>query len=562
MDRETRRSVEEYRRTTAGPIENNLIDELVGGQLDRTEFLRRGAMFGLSAGVLGSVLAYVGEARAAQTAPSRVAVKRGGTLRVGMNHYAGSNEPYTLGGGGALALVSIPGEFLTFSDNELRVRPWLAKSWKPNADASVWRFQLRRGVAFHNGETMTADDVVASFKQYTGNTQSQALSVFKGILGPEGIVKRDAYTVEFRLDQPTGAFPYLVSQTTYQAVIQPKEFAVRPDSWVQGGMIGTGPFRLVSLADQKSAKLVRFPRYWGGPAPLDGVQLTFYESPAAQVLALRGGQVDLVQQLAPQASVPFRNSSRYAIFSAPTSSHRQFCLRCDADPFRDARTRRALALVLNRPELIRKLLVGEGTLGGDSPFWSHYPSTDPSISQRRQNVALARNLLKAAGQQGMKFTITTHETLELPEYAAVIQAAGREAGIDISIEVQADADYFGGGSNYYATTPWLNRPATITEWGARGVPNVYIVAAYLSDGIWNAAHYRNQQFDSAAKSFLSAVDVQTQRKHTKAMAGLLLRDTPVVTSFFVNYVTAGLAKVRNYQAEGLTHVRLAKTWLA
>src|SRR5262245_39565487 len=234
MDRETRRSILDYRLTKAGPIENNLIDELVDRELDRTEFLRRGAMFGISAGLLGSLLGLVGEAEAAPTAPLRAAIKRGGTLRVGMNHYAGSNEPYKLGGGGALALVSIPGEFLTFSDNELHVRPWLAKSWKPNADASVWRFQLRRGVTFHNGETMTADDVVASFRQYTSNAQSQALSVFKGILGPEGIVKRDAYTVEFRLDQPTGAFPYLVSQTTYQAVIQPKEFAVRPDSWVQG----------------------------------------------------------------------------------------------------------------------------------------------------------------------------------------------------------------------------------------------------------------------------------------------------------------------------------------
>jgi peptide/nickel transport system substrate-binding protein len=559
MDRETRRSIAEYRRTTAGPIENNLIDELIGGELDRAEFLRRGAMFGLSASVAGSLLAYVGEARAAQTAPSRIAVKRGGTIRVAMNHYAGSNEPYKLGGGGSLALASIPGEFLTFSNNQLQVKPWLATSWKANADATVWTFQLRRGVKFHNGKTMTADDVVASFKQYTGNPLSQALSVFKGILSPAGVIKRGPNTVEFRLDQPTGAFPYLVSQTTYQAIIQPREFANKPDSWVQGGMIGTGAFRLVSLKDQVSAKLVRFPQYWGGPAPLDGVQLTFASSPAAQVLALRGGQVDLVQQLAPQASVPFRNNSRFKIFHAPTSSHRQFCLRVDADPFTDRRARQAIAMTLNRPDLIKKLLVGEGTLGDDSPFWSHYPSTDRSIRQRQQNTALARNLLRAAGQEGIKFTITTHRTLELPEYATAIQAAGHEAGMDISIDVQSDAEYFGGTA---ATTPWLNRPATVTEWGARGVPNVYIVAAYLSNGIWNAAHYKNPGFDSAAKSFIAAVDVQTQRKYTKKMAGLLLRDTPVVTAFFINYVTAGTAKVRNYEAEGLTHVRLAKTWLA
>ena len=247
MDRETRRSVEEYRRTTAGPIENNLIDELVNGELDRLEFLRRGAMFGLSASVVGSLLAFVGEAGAAPTAPSTAAVKRGGTLRVGMNYYAGSNEPYKLGGGGSLAFAAIPGEYLTFSNNQLQVKPWLATSWKANRDATVWTFQLRRGVKFHNGKTMTADDVVASFKHYVGNKQSQALSVFQGILEPGGVIKRGPYTVEFRLEQPTGAFPYLVSQTTYQAIVQPRAFALKPDSWVPGGMIGTGAFRLVKF---------------------------------------------------------------------------------------------------------------------------------------------------------------------------------------------------------------------------------------------------------------------------------------------------------------------------
>jgi peptide/nickel transport system substrate-binding protein len=558
MDRETRRSVVEYRRRIAGPIENNLIDELVTGELDREEFLRRGATFGLSAGILGSVLAFVGERELAGAAPSPDVVTRGGTLRVAMNHYAGSNEPYLLGGGGSLGFVGIPGEFLTFSNSKLEVRPWLATSWRPNRDATEWTFQLRRGVRFHDGRTLHADDVVASYKQYTGNKQSEALSVFRGILTPEGVIKRGPHTVAFRLEQPTGAFPYLVSQTTYQAIIQPASFAKRPGSWVPGGMIGTGAFRLLRFTDQRSAELVRWDRYWGGSPPLDRVRLIFYQSPAAQMLALRSGDVDLVQQLSPQAAAPLRNNNRYTAFVAPTASHRQFCLRVDRDPFKDARTRRAVALVLNRPDLIRRLLMGAGTLGNDSPFWSRYPSTARSIKQRRQDVALARRLLEAAGQERLKFTITTHRTLELPEYAAVVQAAGRAAGMDIDIEVLPDADYFGGN---HATTPWLNKPATITEWGARGVPNVYLVAAYLSDGVWNAAHYKNAELDSAARSFLGAIDVQTQRRYTRAMAGLLVRDTPVITTFHANYVTVGTARVKNYEAEGLTHLRLAKTFL-
>jgi peptide/nickel transport system substrate-binding protein len=496
-------------------------------------------------------------------APSAVAQKRGGTLRVGVTASASSLEPYLLREAGTLALAGIPGEYLTFSNNALQVKPWLATSWKSNASLTRWTFQLRRGVRFHNGKTMTADDVVASFKQYLSEAQSQIYSAIpKTLLGPEGVVKTGPYTVQFRLKSPNNAFPYLVSQTTYQAIIQPAAIAAKPGTWVASGMIGTGAFRLKSYTPNRRAELVRFPRYWGGNPPLDGAILTYYEGTAPQVLALRGGQLDLCMQLSPQEAQPFRNSSRYRIFSAPTSAHRMFGLRTDRDPFRDARVRRAVALTLNRPDLIRRLLLGAGTLGNDSPFWSKFPSTDPSIKQRKQNLELARALLQAAGQENLKFTITTWRFADLPDYAAAIQAAGRQAGMDIDLEVMSGDDYYGGGADYQNTTPWLNRPATITEYGARGVPNLFMTAAYESDGVWNASHYKNAAFDAEAKRFLSSAEIKAQRASTRKMAGLLLRDTPVITSFFITYVTAGSSRVRNYQAEGLSHIRIAHTSLA
>jgi peptide/nickel transport system substrate-binding protein len=561
MDRETRRLVDEFRRD-ANEIDNNLIDELVAGELDRQEFVRRATVFGLGAGTIGLLLRYMGE-ESAFGAPSAVAQKRGGTIRVGLTAVGSSFEPYQLREAGTLALSGIPGEYLTFSNNALQVKPWLATSWRPNAALTVWTFQLRRGVRFHNGKVMTADDVVASFKQYLTEATSQIYSAIpKTLLDPAGVVKTGPYTVQFRLKQPNNAFPYLVSQTTYQAIIQPAAIAAKPGTWVASGMIGTGAFRLKSFTPNRRAELVRFPRYWGGNPPLDGAVLTFYEGTAPQVLALRGGQLDLCMQLSPQEAQPFRRNSRYRIFSAPTSAHRMFGLRTDRDPFRDARVRRAVALTLNRPDLIQRLLLGAGTLGNDSPFWSKFPSTDRSIKQRKQNLELARALLQAAGQENLKFTITTWRFADLPDYAAAIQAAGRQAGMDIDLEVMSGDDYYGGGADYQNTTPWLNRPATITEYGARGAPNVFMTAAYASDGVWNAAHYKNPAFDAEAKRFLSSAEIGAQRAATKKMAGLLLRDTPVITSFFITYVTAGSSRVRNYQAEGLSHIRIAHTSLA
>jgi len=563
MDRETRRQIEEYRRNEAGPIENNLIDELVGGDLDRQEFLRRATVFGLGAGTMGLLLRYVGEAEPAFGAATAVGQKKGGTLRVGATAVGSSFEPVLLREAGSLSLAGLPGEYLTFSNQALQVQPWLATSWKPNAALTVWTFQLRRGVKFHNGKTMTADDVVASFKQYMAAPTSQLFSAIpKSLLGPEGVIKKGTYMVEFRLKTPSNAFPQLVSQTSYQAIIQPAAIAAAPGTWVQSGMIGTGAFRFKSGTPNTRVELVRFPAYWGGAAPLDGVVMTWYEGTAPQVLALRAGQIDLCVQLSAQQAAPFRNNRRFKIFDAATAGHRMFGMRVDRDPFRDARVRRAVALTLNRPDIIQRILLGAGSLGNDSPFWSKFPSTDPSIKQRKQNLELARALLRVAGQENLKFTLTTWNGLDHPDHAQAIQAAGRQAGIDIQLEVLSSGEYYGGGADYYATTPWINRPATLTEYGHRGVPNLYVTAAYMSDGIWNASHYKNPEFDSAARTYLASVEDSAQRKATKRMAGLLLRDTPVITDYFITFVTAGAAKVQNYRAEGISHLRIAKTSLA
>jgi peptide/nickel transport system substrate-binding protein len=152
----------------------------------------------------------------------------------------------------------------------------------------------------------------------------------------------------------------------------------------------------------------------------------------------------------------------------------------------------------------------------------------------------------------------------VPDFATAVQAAGRQAGIEIDLNVMTYDDYYSavGGGDYNTTTPWLNAPATITEYGFRGVPNLYLTAAYVTNGIWNASKYSNSEFDSAARTFLGSAEIAAQRRATKRMAGILLRDTPVITAYFLNFVGAGSSRVRNYQADAISHIRVAKTFLA
>ena len=126
MNRDIQRRLDEFRLTRATDHENELIDELVTGQIDRETFLRQGAMLGLSVGALGSILGAFGLrpelAQAARSAPTRV----GGTLRIAITKPTGSLDPVKVADLGGLGVTLIPGEQLVFADSRSVLRPVLA----------------------------------------------------------------------------------------------------------------------------------------------------------------------------------------------------------------------------------------------------------------------------------------------------------------------------------------------------------------------------------------------------------------------------------------------------
>jgi peptide/nickel transport system substrate-binding protein len=134
LSREEWRRLDRYRRTEAGPIENTLLDELIDGEIDRGEFVRRAGVLGISASIIVASLAAVGKAPAARAGVH--AAKAGGRIRVGVIPApAGALEPHTLVDVGGLETSGITGEFLTRTTSTLGLRPELATSWKANKNA-------------------------------------------------------------------------------------------------------------------------------------------------------------------------------------------------------------------------------------------------------------------------------------------------------------------------------------------------------------------------------------------------------------------------------------------
>ncbi|TGV77844.1 peptide ABC transporter substrate-binding protein, partial [Mesorhizobium sp. M00.F.Ca.ET.149.01.1.1] len=274
------------------PLENHLIDGLIDGRISRREFVRHGSLLGLSLPLLGRI----GMAAGFGAAPSlaRAAGAAGATIRVGSSVPAAAIDPVTIADAGGLLVMQQVAEFLCVDGPDLVLKPALAESWKPNADGTVWTFTLRKGVKFHSGGEMKAEDVVASIDRLADPANSSnALSVFNGILQKGNTKKVDDYTVEFHLDAPNGNFPYMVSSDNYNAVIIPASYK----GGYEQSFDGTGPFKLEKYTPKVGASFVRNDDYWGDKALPDRTEFTFFTDIQPQILALQGGQIDIINQM-------------------------------------------------------------------------------------------------------------------------------------------------------------------------------------------------------------------------------------------------------------------------
>jgi peptide/nickel transport system substrate-binding protein len=546
-------------RADRSELENHYIDELVSGSISRRQFVRRGAVIGMSTSLMGVILAACGNANSPSSSSSSSAAAsgtptKGGALRLATQAPTAAINPLTISDAGGLCMLAQTGEFLAFDDNQaLALKPMLATSWTPKKNGTIWTFKLRSGVKFHDGSPLTADDVVYTIQQLADpKNASNALSTFAGVLKPAGVVKVDSGTVEFHLEAANGNFPYLVSSDNYNAVIVPKgtDFA----KW-QSTFIGTGPFKLRSYTQNVSAEFVANPDYWGGAPHLDSTTFNFYASQQPQILALQGGQVDGIVQFVVQGAQSLLNNSQFNIIKLKSANHRELSMRNDQAPFTDPRVRQAIALSLDRPGMVKALLDSYGDLGNDSPFAPKFPSTDTSVPQRALDIAKAKALLSAAGHpSGFSTTLTTEEYQEIPQLAQVIAEAATKIGVNIKLKVENQTNYYGKAT--YGNSDWLDATMSLVDYGDRGVPNVFLEAPLSSGGPWNAAHFKNPTYDSLVKQYVASVDLQTQKQLAGKIETLLLAQTPLVIPYFINALTATASNVHGVVPTAISAIYL------
>ncbi len=543
-------------RDGQGEIASHVIDEYVAGRLSRRDLLRRGAVVGISLPVLSAVIAACGGSSSPSASPSGPGgAGSNATIRAGIITPAGSINPVTVADQGGLDMLAQTGEYLCLSDQTLTLKPVLATSWSSNSAADVWTFKIRTGVKFHNGQPLTADDVVYTYQTLTN--PKAANPTLAGVLLPSGVQKMDDFTVAFHLQAANGNFPYLTSSDNYNMIIMPK--GLDPGKW-ESTFPGTGPFVLKSYTAKVGASFTRNEKYWGPKAVPAQTQFTFYDTETPLVLALTGGTIDVVGQFSVTGG-PQLLTGAYNVSKLKSSAHRELSMRNDQAPFKDPRVRQAIALTLDRPTIVKSLFNGYADLGNDSPFAPVFPSTDTSIAQRAKNIAKAKSLLSAAGHSaGFATALYANAVQEIPDFAQIVQQSAKDIGVNITVHAQPSPTYYGKFT--FGNSNWLDATMSLVDYGHRGVPNAFLtnplqtINAKTGTGAWNAARFNNSQYDRLAAQYIASVDLTTQRQIAGQIETLLLNETPVIYGYFYNYLSAWAKNVAGVYPTAIGHLFL------
>jgi peptide/nickel transport system substrate-binding protein len=545
-------------RARSTELENHIIDEYRAGKIDRRQFVRRGGIVGMSIPLVAFLASACGvttedleKKDKAQTAKP----KPGGTIRLGEQAPSGALDPVTVNNQGGLVVLGQTGEYLIWSDPNLKPLPRLAESWKPNSDGSVWTFKLRKGVKFHDGKVMDAEDVASTFDRLADpDVGSNALSVFGGVLSKGNTKAIDAQTVEFRLDEPNGNFPYLTSSDNYNAIILPKTY----DGDWEKTFIGTGPWKLDRFRPAEGVSFVPNREYWDPRrrAIADKNEMIFYANEQGLVLGFQGNEADVVVQFAVSGGKALLTDSSVITTELRSAAHRQVHMRTDKEPFKDKRVRQAIALLVDRRALVEGLLDTKSDYGNDSPFAPLYRST-AEVEQRQRDVAKAKELLRAAGKEdGFSVQLNTWQGFEMPDLAQLIQQNLREAGIRIDLKITDSTTYY--GKAVFGESPWLDSTMGITEYGHRGVPNVLLGAPLTSKGTWNSAHFKNDRYDSLVDDYVGAVDLHSQRRYAKQIQELLLDEVPIMFLYFYYFLSGAKDYISGVETNAMGHTDVSR----
>lgn len=483
-------------------------------------------------------------APAQPTTASQPAAKSGGTLRVGLDVDAGTGDPRLARDTSAFRLKELVFNGLVYVKPDYTPAPQLAESWE-NPDPQTWIFKLRKGVKFHNGQELKAEDVKYTFDTELDEKFAAPNRSFYTPIKKVDVV--DDYTVKFTLDSAYG--PFL---TYMDLAILPKAVAEKQGDQFGNSPVGTGPFKFVSWKRGDTIELEAFNDYFEGRPKLDKVLLKIVPDNSARVVALESGDLDLVlSPLSPQDVTRMQGKSGFKVNRMPAAGYTYISLNTADPALSDVKVRQALSYLVNREQILSSIYKGIGQVAkGPIPpgMWA-YSADLPSYDY---NPTKAKSLLDDAGWKAgadgmrskdgkpLKLTLRTHtEDPDRRQVIEVLQAEFTKAGIQADTNVIDFATMLNdmtAGKYQVAVIGWLNLAN----------PDRAMFRQFTIGGAGNYGKYNNPDVDKLIKDARTTLDQAKAKDLYQTATRQIVQDAPYIFLQYQEYITIHKANLNGF----------------
>ncbi len=472
------------------------------------------------------------------TAVPTAAPKMGGTLTFAMKEDVTSMDPLKAIQYGDIRLNILVAQQLVAPDRSGKFVGVLAEKWDTSADGKTWTFTLRKGVKFHNGKEMTADDVKWIFDRILDEKAGAAMrTTFAGIGLKTQVV--DPYTVKFTINSGSGPFLSYLTLLNRPAIIH-------RDSYNADGsvtkIIGTGPFMMDTSKPGDSYTLKKFPDYWKKGQPyLDGVVLKVITDPSVRLNALRTGEVDMTEDLpiSEVKKLTEKPDPNFTVNVYYINSGERFVMNTKRAPFSDKNARLAVEYAFDRSMYNDAIFFGLGQIHNqpftkDNVWYLDVPMIKPDLNK-------AAEYFKAAKlSPGTKIKVMLMATQK--DRAEVLQAMLAQVGFDVQFDMVDSAAWNKQGAAY----DYDILIGTMTGIFDPDRPYGYLEKASGSN--WLVGGYDSPQMSDLLAKGRAETDVEKRKGIYKQVVQLVQDDAATIYVLGLPWIEGWRNYVKGYQS--------------